>query len=172
MKKIMKLLPLILYPYAYLLLFVFAMIDLPDELMILSDLWPILVLIYHIYVIVFVVYNVVSNVRKETNAYELAKTNLLIKGLQIPAYIINFLLGMSGMAFLVVGGIGLIMMMIIVDLISIGLTGIHSIACSIRMRKEGMLSNAAFVFMGIGCFVYCIDVIIAIVYFVRTKKGR
>ncbi len=39
-----------------------------------------------------------------------------------------------------------------------------------RMRKEGLLSTAAAILMGIGCFIYCVDIVIAIVYVVKAGK--
>ena len=95
--------------------------------------------------------------------------NLIIKGIQIPAYIMHFILGFLGLA-MSVWGIGIVLWAILIDLLTILLTGISSIGCSIRMRKEGILSTAAAILMGIGCFVYCADVVIAIVYTVKARK--
>ncbi len=186
MKKYVKMIPLMLYPYAYMIYMFFVMgiedkiiekmWELPFDATYLVDFMELFLvgvaIVYNLYVIISTIYYSVKAIKEERDAYEMAKINMLIKGVQIPAYIINFLLGLSGMAILVVGGIGIIIMMIIVDLITITLSGIHSIGCSIRMKKEGILSDSAFVLMTVGSFIYCVDVLIAILYVKRAKKGR
>ena len=59
---------------------------------------------------------------------------------------------------------------LLIDLLTILLTGISSIGCSVRMRKEGLVSLPGAIFMGVGCFIYCVDVVIAIVYVVKARK--
>ena len=95
--------------------------------------------------------------------------NLIIKGIQIPAYIMHFILGFIGLA-MSVWGIGFLLWAVLIDLLTILLTGISSIGCSIRMRKERLVSLPGAIFMGIGCFIYCVDVAIAIVYVVKARK--
>ena len=102
-------------------------------------------------------------------AGQAARMNLIIKGIQIPAYIMHFILGFIGLA-MSVWGIGFLLWAVLIDLLTILLTGISSIGCSIRMRKERLVSLPGAIFMGIGCFIYCADVVIAIVYVVKARK--
>ena len=131
----------------------------------------IVAVIYNLYSLVIVVVNAVQCAKGKMTARQSARMNLIIKGIQIPAYIMHFILGFIGLA-MSVWGIGIILWAILIDLLTILLTGISSIGCSIRMRKEGILSTAAAILMGIGCFIYCVDVVIAIVYVVKARKNR
>ena len=131
----------------------------------------IVAVIYNLYSFVIVVVNAVQCAKGKMTARQSARMNLIIKSIQIPAYIIHFILGFIGLA-MSVWGIGIILWAILIDLLTILLTGISSIGCSIRMRKEGLLSTAAAILMGIGCFVYCVDVVIAIAYVVIARKRK
>lgn len=173
--KYLKMIPVILYPYIYVFIlagFLMFMSSLPEDYNDAAMLGLLIVaVIYNLYSLVIVIVNAVQGARGKMTARQAARMNLIIKGIQIPAYIMHFILGFIGLA-LSVWGIGFILWAILIDLLTILLTGISSIGCSIRMRKEGLLSTAAAILMGIGCFVYCVDVVIAIAYVVIARKRK
>ena len=68
---------------------------------------------------------------------------MLTKCIQIPEYIINFLLGCLGV-LMIIWGIGVLLFVVLVDYITIFITGI-------------------------GLFMYVIDVVISIIYLERLK---
>lgn len=170
MKKYLKLLPLILYPYPYVLMMletpVFLLLeDAPVEVQAVLFLGPIL--LFNLYVIFISIYNVVTTARGDMTAYEAAKMNLVVKGWQVPAYILHFVMGVGGL-LMSVWGIPFILYAILIDLFTIILTGINSIGCSIKMKKECNTS----LLMGIGCFIYCVDLAVAIAYVSISKKAQ
>ncbi len=173
--KYLKMIPVIIYPYIYVVIlavFLMFMNVLPSDDSDAAMLGLLIVaVIYNLYSFVIVIVNAVQCARGKMTAKQSARMNLIIKGIQIPAYIMHFILGFIGLA-LSVWGIGFILWAILIDLLTILLTGISSIGCSIRMRKEGLLSTAAAILMGIGCFIYCVDVVIAIVYVVKARKKQ
>ncbi len=155
-----KLIPLILYPYAYWLW------------IICEQEMPLIIatLIYNIYVLVISIYYPVSVIRKKIPTHDAAKANLLIKGLQIPAYLFHFLMGIAGVAIGPIFGIPLILMAVVIDWLTIMLSGISSIGCHVQMKREGLISTGKAFWMLIGSFVYCVDVFIAIKYVKISKK--
>lgn len=168
--KYLKMIPVIIYPYIYVLILVvfFLFVDvLPEDTTDISLL--IIAVIYNLYSFVIVIVNAVQTARGKLTAGQAARMNLIIKGIQIPAYIMHFILGFIGLA-MSVWGIGFLLWAVLIDLLTILLTGISSIGCSIRMRKERLVSLPGAIFMGIGCFIYCADVVIAIVYVVKARK--
>lgn len=178
MKKYLKTIPLIIYPYAYLIfLLVMWMMNScmqNDEMFGESNksIWYItlgIIILYNLYVIFIAVYNAVVASKNGASAYQLAKMNLIVKGCQIPAYIFHFILGLLGFV-MSVWGIGLIIFSVCIDLITIILTGINSIGCTVKMKKEGIITTTTAIFTGIGSFVYCIDIVVAIVYVMLSKK--
>jgi len=175
MKKYFLMIPLMIFPYAYLvwlLSMFFAssyMEQFFDQSGSESIVWLIVALIYLIYVIFIVFYNCTVSARGKYTAYESAKINLFVKGIQVPAYIFHFVLGLMG-CVMSVWGIGIIMVAVIVDLVTILLTGISSIGCTIRMKKEKILNAPLSILLGIGCFIYVVDVAVAFIYFFKAKK--
>ena len=173
--KYLKMIPVIIYPYIYvviLAIFLAFMSALPSDYNDLALLGLMVVaVIYNLYSFIVVIVNAVQGARGKMTARQAARMNLIIKGVQIPAYIMHFILGFIGLA-MSVWGIGIVFWALLIDLLTILLTGISSIGCTIRMRKEGILSTAAAILMGIGCFIYCVDVVVAIVYVVKTRKRK
>ena len=159
--KYLKMIPVIIYPYIYVLIlavfFLFVGV-LPEDTTDISLLVLLIIaVIYNLYSFVIVIVNAVQTARGKLTAGQAARMNLIIKGIQIPAYIMHFILGFIGLA-MSVWGIGFLLWAVLIDLLTILLTGISSIGCSIRMRKERLVSLPGAIFMGIGCFIYCADV--------------
>lgn len=168
MKKYLKLIPLILYPYAYLILLIsMSIFQNTFRNATATENFSVALIgvftVYHIYVLFIAVYNSAAMAKKRYSAYEAAKMNLAVKCWQIPAYIFHYLLGLAGL-FMSIWGIGIILFVLVIDLLTIALTGIHSIGCTIRMKKDGILSPRTAFFTGVGSFIYCADIVIAIVY--------
>lgn len=169
MKKYIRLLPVILYPYAYLII-MFFYIKLFSEKDYANDILEAIGIIYNLYSLIIAIINAVQTARGRYTAHQAAKMNLVIKGVQIPAYMFHFLVGMVG-ALMSVWGIGFILWAILIDILTIALTGINAIGCCIRLCKEGMLSKGKSVFFALCSFVYCIDVV-AIMLYIMVKKKR
>lgn len=174
MKKYLKMIPLMLYPYAYLIyiLFIYFTIKssrLMDAMEIIHFDFRITIVLFNLYVLFIAIFNAVITSKDESTSYEVAKMNLIIKGFQIPAYIFHFLISLVGL-LMSVWGVGFIMIAIVVDLLSIILTGINSIGCTIKLKREGVINSKYAKIMGVGSFLYCVDLVIAIIYVVLCKK--
>ena len=150
--KYLKMIPVIIYPYIYVLIlavfFLFVGV-LPEDTTDISLLVLLIIaVIYNLYSFVIVIVNAVQTAREKLTAGQAARMNLIIKGIQIPAYIMHFILGFIGLA-MSVWGIGFLLWAVLIDLLTILLTGISSIGCSIRMRKKkGLVSLPGAIFMG------------------------
>lgn len=172
-----KLIPLILYPFAYLffiLVYIIVMLVFPSsdseefsKLSMTIMYWT--AIIYNIGMLCFCIYHSVSIVIKNVPASDAAWMNLAVKGLQLPSYIFHFLMGFLGAA-MSIWGIGFVLVAFTVIVLSILLTGISSIGCGIRMKQEGILTFWKALLMIIGSFIFCVDIIIAIIYVVISKK--
>lgn len=98
-----------------------------------------------------------------------AKQNLTIKCVQIPAYVLNFAIAIIGV-MMSVFGLPMIAWAIAIDFLSILLTGVSAIGCGRTLYKEGKIDRTAAIWTTIGSFVYCADVVIAIVWYCKGKK--
>lgn len=152
-----------LFPYAYLIWLFLLNNLIPDNInMHMPEIYMILTLVLTIISTVMVAKN-------KNSAVSAAKQNLIVKAVQIPAYIFHFLLGLTGLAASV-WGIGFIMFAVIIDLMTIILTGIFAIGCNIKICRQGVISKGTAVVTGIFSFVYCIDLVIAVILFVTSKS--
>ena len=98
-----------------------------------------------------------------------AKQNLTIKCVQIPAYVLNFAIAMIGV-MMSVFGLPMIAWAIAIDFLSILLTGVSAIGCGRTLYKEGKIDRTSAIWTTIGSFIYCADVVIAIVWYCKGKK--
>ncbi|MCM1334467.1 MAG: hypothetical protein NC084_01220 [Bacteroides sp.] len=174
MKKYLKVLPMILYPYAYLIFFVFVYSvgrldkEGADWIGVYSEFGLIAAVLYNVWVLILALWSAIGGLKRHTPA-DAAKMSLAVKGWQIPAYLFNFLLG--GLGLLAnIWGIGFIALAVTVDLLTIALSGLFAVGTVRRLKKEGLLSRGTAILAGIGSFVYCVDVVVAIALVVAAKK--
>ena len=130
--KYLKMIPVIIYPYIYVVIlavFLVFLNVLPSDYNDAASLGLLIVaVIYNLYSFVIVVVNAVQCAKGKMTARQSARMNLIIKSIQIPAYIIHFILGFIGLA-MSVWGIGIILWAILIDLLTILLPSAAASAC-------------------------------------------
>lgn len=179
MKKTATYIPLILYPYAYLFAFICVVVIFKFIMPLVSDeefmllFWGSVALmglacfLYSVGVFIQAVYLSVATYRGKYDLTTACKILMWIKLWQIPAYLLNFVIGGIGV-LLSIWGIGIVLLVVCVDLLSIIASGVASVGCSLRMKKEH--KHWLYLLGGVGMFVYCIDVPLAIIYYVQQKR--
>ncbi len=125
---------------------------------IVSNLWS----------LILAIVNSVKAANGKISAKDAAFANMLIKIVQIPAYIINFILGVFSMV-LSVWGIGLLIWVIVADVVSICYTGINAIGACVACGKKKVVSTGISVLFAFLNFIYCVDVVVAIVMYAKAK---
>ena len=113
----------------------------------------------------------VTNAKGHVSPEKLAKLNMIIKLVHIPAYIIHFVLGMLG-TLASIWGIGFVLWAIIIDLITIALSGTHMLSCVIGIIKQKGANTAISVVAAVLSYIYCIDVLVAILYYVYIRNRK
>ena len=113
----------------------------------------------------------VTNAKGHVPSEKLAKLNMIIKLVHIPAYIIHFVLGMLG-TLASIWGIGFVLWAIIIDLITIALSGTHMLSCVIGIIKQKGANTAISVVAAVLSYIYCIDVIVSIAYYVYIRNRK
>ncbi len=179
--KAIKYLPLILSPYACLLGLAFIILVYKCVLPAVSYeaelfvFWGSVVLAVLVGLALFGVglaQAIVLLIKTLKGSYGLSEANkllMLVKLWQIPAYVFNFLLGCLGV-LLSVWGIGIIFLVVAIDYASIALTGLASVGCSLSMKKAH--ESVLYIFTGIGMFVFCLDVALAVFYYLKQRKSE
>lgn len=163
-------LPVIIYPYVYMVTLLESILAEYAEL---SELAMIILFgtIFVIHPLAWAALIIDFKQIKSGNILpkSLANSTLLAKTIQIPAYIIHFIIGAFG-SLASVWGIGFVLFAIIIDLLTIILSGIMSLANVINLRKQKVISLINAILVGVASFIYCIDVVAAIYLKIIVSK--
>lgn len=181
MKKNLLLFPVGLFPYGELifaLIFSAANAILPEAASeIFSAVLSALMAVFYISCPVCSVMWAVFAAKGRISPYDAAKYVLIVKAVHIPAYVFNFIAAFLGVfvgALASVWGIGIaavsIGLTVAADVCTIALTGTCSVGGMINMYKNGVISKKYAVISGILSFIFCADVITAVVLFVICRK--
>lgn len=167
MKKYLLMIPIVLFHY--LLVISVFLLPLSGELanplllfagpMVLISIACLMLTLSSIIIIAF-------SLKNKWSARTSAKFNMILKLIQIPGYIVVFIMGLAFLnPFLMIFTI----IFALLDLYCILCNGIISLALTYRANAEGKINHPAV--YGITQFLYCIDVISAIVMFVKVRKA-
>ncbi|HEX3017860.1 MAG TPA: hypothetical protein VHP31_08420 [Caproicibacter sp.] len=107
---------------------------------------------------------------KKWNPQELLHINMVIKLIHIPAYILIFIIGLVCLLTIFTFAISIVLM--ILDSMTIFLSGLIGLGGIIRSYSENKLSKKAAVMHGILQFVFCADVISSIIVYRKVKIAK
>ena len=94
--------------------------------------------------------------------------NMLIKLVQIPAYLAIFVLGV--LFFLTIFTYAFSVFFVLFDCITIFLTGLVGLTANLRLYKERKCSGSFAALNSVCQFVFCIDVISAVIVYICSRK--
>ncbi|NDO47155.1 hypothetical protein [Clostridium sp. MD294] len=110
----------------------------------------------------------IKNITHKRNALQLAKINMIIKLIQIPAYIVLFIVGIACMFTIFTFGISFVLLAL--DCASIFLSGLIGLSAVKQNYTEGIFSIKELFLHSILQFIFCADVISAIILFRKSKS--
>lgn len=105
---------------------------------------------------------------KGWGARQTAFFNMLIKLVQIPAYLAIFVLGV--LFFITIFTYAFSVFFVLFDCITIFLTGLVGLTANLRLYKEHKCSGSFAALNSVCQFVFCIDVISAVVVYICSRK--
>ena len=175
LKKYRKLIPTLIYPYSVALFFL-VMFFLRDENMYREILGCGVEIIFLMIIIVFPFIGLIGNLRihyqikkEQWNYMELLEVNMIIKCIQIPAYVVIFLFGIAFLLTIFTFAFSFIL--VILDCFGVFLSGMVACIAIKRTVSEGALNKGIGFLCKIGSFIFCLDVIVAIVLYI-TKRDK
>ena len=114
----------------------------------------------------------VCAVGRKWDASEILKANMIVKILQIPAYVLIFISGikfsLSMILMTPLAGI----LFVIFDCMVIFLTGVVGSVALWRCYKENLIDKKLMLVFAISQFIFCVDVVCAIALFMMVKNRR
>ena len=170
MKKYLLLIPSLLFPYSLL----FALYCIYSGFLMDTLVWnsPLIVLLY-----LFILFAaslscnavfLVLSISKKWKPRSISLANLLVRLLQIPAYSMIFVLGI--LLFLSIFTYAASIFFVFFDCVSIFLSGLIGAASIIRCYGSGRCSKSFAIVNGVLQFVFCVDIISAIIIFAKCRK--
>ena len=176
-KRIWLLLPTILLPYVTLLLaaIVFLSTNMPVFEFIMDRVFQenglyilaILLILCLVAVVSSIAYFVLS-IRKKWNPVSLAKFAMLIKWMQVPAYVAIFVLGLIFAITLFTIPIAIIF--VLVDCLTLLLTGLLTISAAVVAVRQGVFRTKDVFWIVILQFIFCADVLAATVFYTKLRN--
>lgn len=131
---------------------------------------PLIVIIpLHMLIFIVNILFIIISWKGHWDAKALARTHLTVKLIQIPAYCFNFILGVF--AALMILTIGITIAMFLFDIAYIVITGLFAIATFHNMKREGIISRKTQFLYSVLSFVFCVDLIIAILGYRNSKAS-
>ena len=127
----------------------------------------IITLIYSIAVLVILIQNMIVTIKGHYTSRESAIMNIIVKAAFLPMYYIMLMLMLESIGVGVFGMI-LVLLNVVGYLFYVFLSGLNALACTINLKNEGTISGVAAVLMGIGGFIIGIDVVVAIIYVIKS----
>lgn len=94
------------------------------------------------------------------DARELSRLNMIVKLVQIPAYVFIFILGL--LCTVMIFTIGITLAFMLLDLFAVGMTGLFAAAAFRSLKKEQKITGKMQALCSFASFLFCIDVVIAI----------
>lgn len=180
MKKIAHLFPVIIFPYIFIITFIILIVSVvaigsdPDSTFNLYDsgvaaILIILGVLCNLLALIFSILGARRAAKGSINVKDSAYANMMVKVLQIPAFVILFLLGLLSLA-LSVWGAGLLIVVIIVDSLTIFYSGINAVGACISAKNGKVISKSSSILFSILSFFYFVDIAMAIFLYMKTKN--
>ena len=171
MKKIWLVVPAVLYPYVLLgMMFCILGNHLPDTILTLpSGIAVILLfLLYGFFAMAMNLLFAALCVRRKWSGSQAAKINMVYKLVQIPAYLLIFVLGL--LFLITVFTIPFAVLFLLADGFSIAMSGIVGAAAAFRCSREKP-GGGLWLLCGVGQFVFVADVVACIWMYVRARDA-
>lgn len=173
MKKFVPTVSIVLFPYAVAFVLYCIFSGFLMESIFQNNAYLCLLLLIIIWVIALICavsICAVSLVRK-WDFVELSRVNMLIKTIFIPAYLFIFVFGLACMLTIFTFGISIVLM--VLDAMAIVLSGLIGVSAVKRSYDNKAISVKEMILYGILQFVFCVDVVVSIILFRKSKKcGR
>lgn len=110
-----------------------------------------------------------SSLKKSADTHALLRTNLILKLIHMPAYVMLFIMGL--LSTITIFTIGFTLVVILLDVLIIILSGLVGLGAISKALMDKQISKEDGFLHGAMQFVFCIDIFSAIVVYRKLKNG-
>jgi hypothetical protein len=160
----------LLFPYLIVFAIICIFTNVFMEILFQNNGLYVLLMLFIFYVLALICTLIFSikNIALKKESQKILFFNMLIKLIQIPAYISIFIIGIMGL--ITIFTIGITIVLIILSCLTIFLTGTIGLSGIIRGFLERKLSLKYAILYAFLQFIFCIDVIGSIIIYQKVKK--
>jgi len=176
-KRIWLIIPALLMPYVVLTALAVIMFSadnefcgfIMDEVLGGNALWivPIL-LMYSFVAMILSALCLIMGIKGNWEALPVAKMTMIIKLIQIPAYVVIFLL--SAIFIMMIFTIGFAIAFAFFDFLTLLMSGMLGILSVVQAIRNGKVSFKESWWVILLQFIYCADVVATVIFYVKLKK--
>ncbi len=178
MKKYLKMIPVALLPYIGFVLLAIA-VKFPDTYYKRGfkeyggmDIITLVIFLWSIVVFIILMQNIYVTIKGKYTSKEVAKVNLFIKCSHIPLYLFQLIWVLVFREEPILSHI-ILMTAIGFDAFFVTqISSINAIGCTVRLKRDGVLSKTGAILLGICSCIWLVDIIVAVKYVVMTKKDK
>ena len=127
-----------------------------------------IIIVLYIIALIFSVFISIRCILLKVNSQNILRINLIIKLIHIPAYTIIFFIGLASLITIFTMGISIVL--IILDGLTIFMTGLLGLAGIIRGVTEKKITKGNAIMYSIFQFVFCADILSSILIYRKVKK--
>lgn len=173
--------PIMIYPYVYMIVLYIAGktstiarsfgMDINHDISNTTlEISFILVIIYHPLICGTLIADFVSAIKGYLTPKSMAVSSLIVKSVQVPAYIFHYLLGIVGVVTNVITGFAPLWLALFIDFVTISLTGAFTTANSVGLCRCRIISKPIAVLASLLSFVFCIDLADVIGLYILSRR--
>lgn len=170
MKKFVPAISIVLFPYTivFCLYCIFSGFLMESVFQNNAYLFLLILIIIWVVALVCAISICAVSLVEKWNFIELSRTNMLIKTVSIPAYLVIFVI--SAACMITIFGFALSIILMIFDMMSIVLSGLIGISAVKRSYDSKAISANEMILYGVLQFVFCADVATSMIVFYKSKK--
>lgn len=170
MVKYAKMVFVTFFPYLIILLFIISNTSLgkflPDNGFILLSIY----ISWYFIALISSLITFVSSFTTKRKSLELLRINMIVKLIHVPAYLCIFIVGLGCMLTIFTFGVTIIF--ILLDVMTIVLSGLIGLGGIIRSLRENKISIKEVVIHGVFQFLFCADIISSIYLYKKVKAAE
>lgn len=173
MKGYKQFISLMVAPYFIILVFFFLMIG---PRFIGDTSYIMFIIVFALMVILYIAGGIstiilfIGNIKRKKNGIELIRINMIIKIVHILAYILIFILGI--LFSITIFTFAFTFLLIALDVLTIIQSGTVGVSGIISCAREEIFSKKLAALYGFTQYIFCIDVIVAVLLYVKIKREK
>lgn len=125
-------------------------------------------IIIHLLIVLILVSDAIINKHQIVPTKDIVTINMIIKLVHIPAFIFHFVVGVFS-SLLSVWGIGFVIAVVVIDLLTIIISGTYSVITIVTIYKQKKVSLKEAIICAICSYIYCVDIVVAIYLNVKVR---